>query len=139
MLTNITQLRVRYADTDQMRFAYYGKYFEYFEQARADFLRSVGFPYGALEEQGVWIPVIEAHAEYKRSARYDDLLIIETRVREVPGVKFRIEYEVHRDGESEILATGHTVHTFLKALTGKPTRPPANFISVFEQALSKKQ
>ena len=136
MITNTTQLRVRYADTDQMRFVYYGKYFEYFEQARADFLRAVGFPYSLLEAQGVWIPVIEAHAEYRRSARYDDLLLIETRVREMPSVKFRIEYEVHRNGETEIMATGHTVHTFMRAETGKPMRPPMNFVTVFEQALA---
>jgi acyl-CoA thioester hydrolase len=137
MLSHISQIRVRYADTDQMRFAYYGKYFEYFEHARGDFLRSLGFPYSTLEEQGIWIPVIEAHAEYKRAARYDDLLIIETRVHEKPTVKFRIEYEVHRDGIPGLIATGHTIHTFLNSGNGKPTRPPSNFVSVFEQALAR--
>jgi acyl-CoA thioester hydrolase len=121
-----------------MRFAYYGKYFEYFEHARGDFLRSLGFPYSRLEEQGVWIPVIEAHAEYKQAARYDELLNIETRVHEKPTMKFRIEYKVYRDGVAEVLATGHTVHTFLNAETGKPTRPPSNFVSVFEQAIGRK-
>jgi hypothetical protein len=66
-----THVRVRYAETDQMKAAYYGRYFEYFEQARSDMLRAVGLPYPRLEEMGLWLPVIEAHAEYRRWARYE--------------------------------------------------------------------
>ena len=76
MIQHVTEVRVRYADTDQMKFAYYGKFFEYFEQGRSDLLRAIGLPYREVEELGYFLPVIEAHAEYRRPARYDDLLSV---------------------------------------------------------------
>ena len=69
MVRHFSQIRVRYADTDQMKFVYYGKYFEYFEQGRSDLLRAIGLPYAEIEKQGIFLPVVEAFAKFQQSAR----------------------------------------------------------------------
>jgi acyl-CoA thioester hydrolase len=138
-LKSVTPIRVRYADTDQMRIVYYGKFFEYFEQGRSDLLRDVGFPYGHLEEMGFHLPVIEAHAEYKRAARYDDLLLVATILRDVPVARVRIDYEITREGATDLLVNGYTVHGFVNSASGKPTRAPALFAEAVETAMKKER
>lgn len=132
-----TQIRVRYADTDQMKTVYYAKFFEYFEQGRSDLLREMGIPYPEIGRLGYILPVSEAYAKYYKPARYDDLLAVKTIVREMPQVKIRIEYEVRNDETDELLAEGYTVHGFINAATRKPTRAPERFVQcmqrVFEQ------
>lgn len=135
MIKHTTDIRVRYADTDQMKFAYYGKYFEYFEQGRSDMMREIGLPYAQIEEMGLFLPVIEAHAKYKRAAKYDDLLHVVTYFREMPIARVRIEYEVFKEGESELHAEGYTIHTFINSQTGKPTRAPAQFLEAVEKEM----
>ena len=136
MIKNISDIRVRYADTDQMRFAYYGKFFEYFEQGRSDLLRAIGLPYPRIEDMGFYLPVIEAHAKYKKAARYDDLLHVITYMRETPVARVRLDYEVFKEGEDEILAEGYTIHTFVNSATGKPTRAPAQFLETIEKTMN---
>ncbi len=135
MIKHSTSIRVRYADTDQMRSVYYGKYFEYFEEARSDLLRSLGLPYTEIEKQGILLPVIEAFARYKKSARYDDLLSVETVVKELPVARIRIEYAILAEGEKEPIVEGYTVHGFVNAETGKPTRAPALFLQTLQEAM----
>ncbi len=135
MIRNTTNIRVRYADTDQMKQVYYGKFFEYFEQGRSDMLRSIGLPYSHIEEMGLYLPVIEAHAEYKRAARYDDELEVIVMLRDRPVARVRLDYEVVRKGEPEPLATGYTIHGFVNASTGKASRAPAQFIEAVEKAM----
>ncbi len=135
MIKHTTDIRVRYADTDQMKFVYYAKYFEYFEQGRSDLLRDIGLPYPQIEEMGLFLPVIEAHAKYRRAARYDDLLHVVTYFREIPVARIRLEYEVYKDGETEPLVEGYTIHTFVNAATGKPTRAPAQFVEAVEKGM----
>lgn len=135
MIKHTTDIRVRYADTDQMKFVYYAKYFEYFEQGRSDLLREIGLPYSQIEAMGLLLPVIEAHAKYKKAARYDDLLHVVTYFREMPVARIRLEYEVFKDGEPDMIAQGYTVHTFINAVTGKPTRAPAQFIEAVEKEM----
>lgn len=100
-------VRVPYAHTDQMGFVYYANYLVYFEMARAEMLREVGLPYAELEKQGIFLPVVEAHCEYKSPAHFDDRLEILTNCR-IQGVRLRVEYKVSR--ASELIVTGHTVH-----------------------------
>ena len=138
MIKHITSIRVRYADTDQMKFVYYGKFFEYFEQARSDLLRSIGLPYTQIEEMGLLLPVIEAHASFKRSAHYDDPLQVITYFRDVPVARVRLDYEVFKEGEKEPLADGYTIHSFVNAKTLKPTRAPAQFLEVVERNMNAK-
>lgn len=115
-------VRVPYAHTDQMRFVYYANYFVYFEMARAAMLREVGLPYGELEQQGVFLPVVEAHCEYKAPAHYDDELEIISRC-QLQGVRLRIEYKVSRG--KEMIVSGHTVHVCVSKEL-KIMRPPAS-------------
>jgi len=137
MIKSITPIRVRYAETDQMKSAYYGRYFEYFEQARSDMLRNIGLPYSSVEEMGLLLPVIEAHAEYRRPARYDDEIEIHAFLKEKPVARVRVDYEVHRTGETEPIAQGYTIHSFVNAGTGKPTRAPGQFLEAIERAMAK--
>lgn len=135
MIKHSTQIRVRYADTDQMKVVYHGKYLEYFEVGRAALIRSLGLPYSELESRGILLPVIEAFASYRKPARYDDLLSIEAVVSELPAAKLKIEYRVFRIDEKEPLAEGYTIHSFLNVASGKPTRPPHYFTQILEKAM----
>jgi acyl-CoA thioester hydrolase len=137
MIECTTSLRVRYADTDQMRHVYYGMYFAYFEQGRSDLMRSVGLPYPEFEAMGYQLPVIEAHAVYKKPARYDDLLHIVTILKDVPVARVRIDYRVLNDPGMEVIAEGYTIHSFVHAESGKPTRAPAHFLEVIEEAMQE--
>ncbi len=137
MIKHTSAIRIRYADTDQMKFAYYGKFFEYFEQGRSDLLREIGLPYTRVEEMGLFLPVIEAHASYKKAARYDDLLQVVTILRDTPVARVRLDYEVYKDGEKDLLADGYTIHSFVNAESGKPTRAPAQFVEAIERAIAR--
>ena len=107
---------------------------DYFEQSRSDLLRALGLPYSEIEKHGTFLPVIEAYAKYKRSARYDDLLMVEAVVTEMPVARVRIQYRVLVEGETEPIVEGYTVHSFVNASTGRPTRAPAIFLQTLEEA-----
>jgi len=138
-ITNALKIRVRYADTDAMKFVYYAKYFEYFEEGRSELMRSIGIPYTEIEKQGILIAVVEAYAKYRRSARYDDLLTVETKLAEMPVARIRLQYRVFSEGEKEPIVEGYTVHSFLHAETGKPTRAPAMFLQLLQEAMNNPQ
>ena len=118
------RMRVRYAETDRMGVVYYANYLVWFEVGRTEWLRQTGWSYREMELEGVALPVIEAHAEYRRPARYDDDLEISTTVQLVTAVRVRFNYEVWRQGEESPLATGHTIHASLD-VNGRPCRLPA--------------
>lgn len=105
-------VRVPYGDVDAMGIVYYANYFVYFEMARAEFLRDIGLPYTQLEQRGVMLPVVEAHCQYKSPARFEDLLIVCSRVSLEKNIKFRFEYELYRD--ETLLVTGYTCHVCMK-------------------------
>ena len=117
-----THVRVRYAETDRMDVVYYANYFVWFEIGRTDWLRDAGHSYRAMEDEGVQLPVIEAHCEYRRAARYDDELEIRTRATRLTAVRIRFDYEIVRGDET--LVTGHTIHAALDS-RGRPCRLPA--------------
>lgn len=119
-----TRLRVRYAETDQMRVAYYANYLVWFEVGRTDWLREADWSYRQMENEGLALPVIEAHCEYQQSARYDDELEVRTRARLVSPLRIRFDYEVVRAGGDRAIATGHTVHVTVDA-EQRPVRLPA--------------
>lgn len=125
-------LRVRYADTDKMGIVYYGKYFEYFEVARTEMLREMGLPYSEIEAAGYELPVLNASAKYLNGARYDDLLRIETEMPRVASPRLEIAYRVYRDASGELLATGDTTLGFILRSTGRPARPPKNYLDILE-------
>lgn len=133
----MTTIRVRYADTDQMKYVYYSKYVEYFEQGRLDLLRHVGLPYPEIERMGYFLPVIEAYVKYRQPARYDELLEVKTVLREMPAARIHIEYGISRSGDSVLIAEGHTVHSIVNAGTGKPVRAPQAFVEALTAAFKK--
>lgn len=139
MISSVTEIRVRYADTDQMRMVYYAKYFEYFESGRSDLLREIGLPYPEIERMGFYLPVIEAHAKFYKSARYDDLIKVITILRDRPLAKIRLEYQIHGAETDDTLVDGYTIHSFVDATTGKPTRAPRQFSEAVEHALQINQ
>jgi len=123
MYSHTTQIRVLYGHVDKMNIVYYGRYFEYFEHARNELLRSLDLPYTSIEKAGVRLPVIETQARYFTPARYDEFLSVNTTIPELPKARIRIDYDVlNQDGTR--LVTGSTVHCFLNS-QNKPTRMPA--------------
>jgi acyl-CoA thioester hydrolase len=106
-------VRVRYADTDTMQVVYYANYFVWFETGRVELLRELGLVYRDLEETGSYIPVVEAGASYKAPARFDDELVIRTRIARIGNSSIRFENEVYKLPAMELLCTGHTVHVFV--------------------------
>lgn len=133
MLTKQTEIRVRYADTDQMQFVYNGKYLEYFEVGRTEMLREIGLPYNILEKNSFQLPVLEAYVKYKSPAYYDDVLIIKSTLKDFPSVKIKIEYEILKKDNNELVAEGYTVHAFINKENKKLSRPPEFFSSAIKK------
>jgi acyl-CoA thioester hydrolase len=125
--------RVLYAHTDKLGVVYYGKYFEYFEAGRSDMLRKLGYPYKELERENISLPVIESHCQYLSSAKYDDVLIIKSFLKELPTVRIKIEYEIFLS--DNLVVTGYTMHAFVNSLNLKPVRPPEDFVNLIKKNL----
>lgn len=123
MFQATTQVRVRYAETDQMAYVYYGNYAMYFEVARVEALRSTGFSYKQMEEDGIIMPVLELYSQFIKPGKYDELLTIKTTIPEIPGIRIKFEYEVYNQAE-ELITKGWTTLTFLKKESHRPCRPP---------------
>ena len=125
MFISETQIRVRYAETDQMGVVYHSNYFPYFESARAESIRQLGFTYADMERLGVIMPVVDVHCRYLKPALYDDLLTIKTTLRELP-VHHKIEFhhEVFNE-KNELLAVGKLILYFMEAKTMKKSTMPA--------------
>lgn len=132
MYKSETQLRVRYGETDQMGYVYYGNYGMYYEVARVESLRQLGVSYKELEDMGVMMPVIENHTKFLAPALYDDLLTIVTTIREKPAVRIRFEYEIFNEA-GKLINQGETLLVFVDKKTGRPRRPPEKFESVLHR------
>jgi acyl-CoA thioester hydrolase len=128
--SSVSTVRVRYAETDQMGVVYYANYFVWFEVGRTDLLRGTGVTYREMEMDGVSLPVIEAHCEYKQPARYDDDLEIRTAGTLMSPVRIAFTYEVVRPRDSQTMATGRTVHAAIDR-SGRPCRLPQRVKELF--------
>jgi len=123
MLTSESKIRVRYSETDQMRYAYYGHYAAYYEVSRTDLMRKLGVSYRQLEDMGIIMPVVEMHLRYYKPAKYDDLITVKVTVKEMPTARITFYYEItNEDGVK--LNEGYTLMTFADRETGRPVRPP---------------
>jgi acyl-CoA thioester hydrolase len=123
MFTSEVQLRVRYADTDQMGYVYYGNYASFYEIARVEALRSIGISYKSLEEQGVMMPVLENHSYYLQPAQFDEVLTIKVLVKEIPMAKMVFNYEIYNEAK-HLVHKGETVLVFMNRETRKIMRAP---------------
>lgn len=129
MYTASTQIRVRYAETDQMAYVYYGNYAMYYEVARVEALRALGFSYSELEKEGTMMPVHENYSKYHNPAKYDELLTIKVSIPEIPKARMRFEYEV-RNEEQVLINEGMTSLVFINMKTNKLTKPPEKLVKV---------
>lgn len=125
-----TQLRVRYGETDQMGYCYYGNYAMYFEVSRVEALRTLGMSYRELEEKGIMLPVSHFEVNYKAPALYDDLLEIETTIVELRGPRLKFDYRIRKD--DVLLATASTTLVFVSKNTMKPIAAPEDFVTLLE-------
>jgi acyl-CoA thioester hydrolase len=121
--SSTSTIRVRYAETDKMGVVYYANYFVWFEVARTDLLRALGWSYREMEHAGVSLPVIDARCEYLRPARYDDELEVRTEGRLLSPIRMEFTYEVRILPDGVVAASGKTVHAALDT-TGRPCRLP---------------
>lgn len=125
------RLRVRFAETDAMQVVYYAEYFVWFEVARTELFRSIGMPYSVISrKRGFHTPVVQAHADYKSSAKYDDEVAVRVWASKVGSSSVRLDYEVTKRPGKEVLCTGHTVHVFI-GKDGKPREIPADIRKKF--------
>ena len=138
MVSYKTIIRVRYADTDQMKFVYNGKYLEYFEVGRTEMMRELGLPYKVIEANGYIMPLIESNLKYKNSAFYDELLEIETRIEKLPLARVHIDYIIRGVERNITVVEGFTDLVFVKRETNKITRSPDFFLEKFRPLFDKK-
>lgn len=130
MIVTETEYRVLYAHTDKMGVVNNARYLEYFEAGRNDFLRKAGYPYTELESENTGLPVIEVFVKYISGAKYDDVVKIRTMLKNIPTVRFRIDYEIYCN--EKMIASGYTIHSFVNFTKMKPVRPPEKFIELIK-------
>ncbi len=136
MFTAETTLRVRYGETDQMGYVYYGNYALYYEVGRVDALRFLGMTYRELEENGVMTPVIKMECNYVKAAKYDDLLTIKTIIKEMPQVRMHFYYEICNQA-GELVNKGETTLVFVDIKTNKLTRCPEKLANEMKSYFEK--
>jgi len=125
MFSTETQIRVRYAETDQMGVVYHGNYIPYFESSRAEAIRQLGFTYSDMEKMGIIMPVIDVHCRYFRPAKYDDLLTVKAILKELPiHHKIEFHHEVYNEA-NELLVIGKIILYFMEAKGMKRTTMPS--------------
>lgn len=130
-IENVTKVRVRYAETDQMGYVYYGNYTIYLEVARTEWVRALGVTYKEMEEDwGIMLPVLSLNIQYKHPAKYDDELIIHTRVNEPKGVKLEFQHQIF-NSNGQLIIEATVVLVFVQKSNMKPCRPPQKFIDLY--------
>ena len=132
MIHTTHTIRVRYAETDPMRYVYYGNYATYFEVARVELFRELGMPYEAIEQQGIWLPVSEYHVKYLKPALYDENLEIHTFIKKIPGVRIDFEYEIYNESKQKITEAKTTLF-FLDSKTNKVIKCPEFLLTLIEK------
>ena len=132
-----TTIRVRYSETDQMGYVYYGNYASYYEVGRVEALRQLGLTYKQLEDSGVMMPVLECKSNYIKPAVYDQLLTIIVKIPVIPSVRIKFIYEIFAEDET-LLHTGETTLVFVNMKTGRPIRMPEQMRSLLSPYFNEK-
>ena len=125
-------IKIYYKDVDKMGIVYYSRYFEYFEQARTELLKSIGLSLISMEREGLFLPVISAHCKYMRSLNLEQEAIINAGISDLPKSKLKIFYILKTNCNKRAFVNGYTEHAFINDL-GKPTRPPKFFLSILKK------
>ena len=132
MIEHLHPIKVYYRDTDRMGIVYYSRYFEYFEESRTELFASIGLQITNVEREGVALPVISSHCEFKKGAKFEDVILIRSWVNEMPRSTLKISYMVVLKKTNDLLATGHTTHAFINSL-GKPIKPPKSILDCIKE------
>lgn len=132
MIHTNTSIRVRYGETDPMKYVYYGNYAEYFEVARVELFRSLGMSYDEIEKRGIFLPVSEYKIKYLKPALYDQLLEIRTYVRKIPGIRIEFDYEIYNEENVKITEASTTLF-FLDSQTNKIVKCPDYLMELIEK------
>lgn len=128
-------MRSRYGETDRMGYVYYGRYLEYFEVARTEMIRSCGFTYREMEEEGVMLPVIHSEIEYKLPILYDEEFQVKVSVYEMPQIRLQTFYEITSGSTTQVHALGDVTLVFADSHSRKPRRAPASFVQGFQKLI----
>ena len=131
MFTHTTKIRVRYGETDQMGYMYYGNYAEFYEVGRVEMLRSMGLTYTAMEASGIMMPVLELKCKYLKPARYDEEISVKVIMDKMPGVKIHFTYELSNE-EGTLINIGETLLVFVNMKTGRPCLPNQDFLDALK-------
>lgn len=131
MLTHTTKIRVRYGETDQMGYMYYGNYAEFYEVGRVEMLRSLGLTYSSMEASGVMMPVLELKCKYLKPAYYDEEISVTVTMNKMPGVKIFFEYELYNQAGT-LINTGETLLAFINMASNRPSLPPQDFLDALK-------
>lgn len=132
MIHTTHTIRVRYAETDPMKYVYYGNYAAYFEMGRVELFRSIGISYDEIEKLGIWLPVSDYNIKYLKPALYDQKLEIHTYVKKIPGVRIEFEYEIYNEEKIKITEARTTLF-FLDASSNKVIRCPDFLMKLIEE------
>jgi acyl-CoA thioester hydrolase len=127
MKTFTIEYRVIYGDSDPFDVVYYANYYNFFERGRTELFRELGITYREVQEQGVFLPVSESYCKYHKPARYDDLLVIETRIAFLKRVSIKFDYYIYEKQSNALLAEGYTIHAFVNR-QGKILRVPQEIV-----------
>lgn len=131
MAEHQVQIRVRYSETDQMGVVYHGNYIPYFEIGRVEWLRNKGISYKSLEESGIALPIASMTLNYKKSAKYDDLLTVKTKFKKYSGVKIEFDCEIFNES-GELLTNAYFLLVFVDIKTGRPISPPKEILAIVQ-------
>lgn len=132
MIVTTNTIRVRYGETDPMKYVYYGNYAEYFEVARVELFRSLGMSYDEIEKRGIFLPVSEYKIKYLKPALYDQLLEIRTYIRKIPGIRIEFDYEIYNEDNVKITEASTTLF-FLDSETNKIVKCPDYLMELIEK------
>ena len=138
MFSHRTTYRVIYGDTDNMGQAYYGNYFRWFEIGRSEMFRTLGLPYKAVEDKGIFLPVAESHCKYAMPAKYDDVLVIETALDAALKAGIKFDYKIFKEDGKTLIASGYTKHPCVNR-DGKVVRPPVFLKEIIAKITAKSE
>jgi len=127
MFEHATKIRVRYGETDQMGYMYYGNYAEFYEVGRVEMLRSLGLTYSGMEQSGIKMPVLELACKYLKPALYDEEITVKVIMDKMPGIRIHFRYELYNERE-ELINKGETLLVFVNMQSNRPCLPPQDFL-----------
>lgn len=127
MFVHETKIRVRYGETDQMGYMYYGNYAEFYEVGRVEMLRSLGMTYRSMEDSGIIMPVLELRCKYIKPALYDQEITVRVILDKMPAYRIHFHYELYNE-ETELINTGETTLAFVDTKRSRPCLPPDDFM-----------